>query len=68
MTNAKDNAKHTPFKVTIRKDLKLFRVPVGNGYSGRQRTFKARWIGATFQVYHRGKWQIAESVDFEHGK
>jgi len=41
-------------------------VPVGESYFLSQKKVPYRWIGdETFQVFYKGKWQEAQSIDWE---
>lgn len=52
----------------IREEIWLenLSVPVGDGFYGSRIKLPYRWIGdETFQVFYKGKWQNAESIDWE---
>ena len=54
----------------LRTDLfnKGLSVPIGTtGWLNDQTPLKYRWkdCGCSFQVYFNGKWEDAESIDFE---
>lgn len=40
-------------------------VPVGKNYYTSAEPLAYRWKGEEFEVYLNGKWQCAESIDFE---
>lgn len=41
-------------------------VQVGNNFYGNKGKRPYRWIGdETFQVFYKGKWQEAQSIDWE---
>ena len=52
---------------TVRKDLQddEMGVPVGDTYYGKKDPLEYKWDGDTFMVKLDGKWQEAESVDWE---
>lgn len=51
----------------VRKDLleEKLGVPVGEGYYYAADPLPYRWINEEFQVYYNGKWESAESIDFD---
>ena len=63
----------SPYKMQIRRDLLGVgvSVPVGDGYSDQATPFWTRWINGDqlgdndFQVWHKGQWRTAQSIDFE---
>ncbi len=55
----------------VRKDLvkKELSVPVGNNHVLKGK-WKGRWVNEgenneKFEIFHKGKWQEAESIDFD---
>ena len=55
--------------VTVRKDLVSagLSVPVGDLYCAGSRPFKSRWKEEDdFEIFYRGKWREAMSIDFDH--
>ena len=54
--------------VKVRRDLveKGLSVPVGDLMCAGSRTYKSRWKGEDFEIFYRGKWRDAMSVDFAH--
>lgn len=55
---------------SIRKDIleRGLGVPVGFYYASGKQLYKYRWTGKgaeVFQIWYRGKWNTAESIDFE---
>lgn len=58
-------------RVYVREDLrkKGVRVPIGEEkYYGGGRVLRSRWSdnGTVFEVFYRGTWLTAESIDFDH--
>ena len=55
--------------VQVRPDLLKAKesVPVGDGFYGKEQRLPYRWFNEDedFQVYLDGKWQEAESIDFD---
>lgn len=51
----------------VRKDIleREENVPVGNDYYGENKPLEYRWKGEEFQVKINGKFQEAESIDFD---
>lgn len=51
----------------IREDIWLdnLSVPVGDGYYSSRVKIPYRWNKKKFQVFYKGKWQEAQSIDFE---
>lgn len=74
---SEDNSKY--FKMTVDKieynstqvRLDILKnkesVPVGDGYYGEEQRLPYRWVNndEDFQVYLDGKWQEAQSIDFQ---
>lgn len=57
-------------KCKIRRDLiqKGLRVPIAHAYIGTDREYGYRWTGKggnIFQIWYRGNWNTAQSIDFE---
>lgn len=51
---------------TIREDLiGEENVPVGKEFYGDAKPLPYRWVADAFQVHYKGKWRIAESIDWE---
>jgi len=55
---------------TLRKDIlkRKESVPVGSEYYGSPEPLPYCWDGEDdeyFKVYHKGKWKLAMSIDFE---
>jgi hypothetical protein len=61
---------------TVRKEERGYCVPVGNSYVQEDKLINVpyRWVdgngiedddGENFQIFHDGKWQEAQSIDFD---
>ena len=53
---------------TIRKDVRkhLLAVPIGNYFEGGSKPLEYRWASSVkFQIFYKGKWRNAQSIDFD---